>query len=94
MPRILLTLAFVLFVPGRAIVTNWPRIAQWSEAAMPMVLSLAVLCLIATVTLWAHEWRPVGLFQAEAAVSIVGLVIGTIRRRARASQTDAGRTRS
>lgn len=80
--RLLLSLAFLFFVPGRAIVTNWPRLGQWSVAAMPMVLSLAVLGLLASVTLWAHEWHPVGLFQAEAAGSIVALGVGALRRHA------------
>src|SRR5580700_8738237 len=52
--RILLALLFVFFVPGRAIVINWPRMAAWSDVAMPMVLSLALLTLLATVALWAH----------------------------------------
>jgi hypothetical protein len=39
-PRILLALGFAFFVPGRAIVTNWPRMVSWSEVAMPMVPSL------------------------------------------------------
>ena len=33
--RILLALAFTFFVPGRAIVTNWTRMASWSRVAMP-----------------------------------------------------------
>src|SRR5215469_15427632 len=54
LPRTLLTLGFAFFVPGRAMVSNWPKMAAWSEAAMPMVLSLAALALVATATLWAH----------------------------------------
>jgi uncharacterized membrane protein len=94
LPRVLLTLAFVFFVPGRAIVSNWPRLGEWSEAAMPLVLSLAVLCLVATVTLWAHVWHPLGLFQAEAALSILGLLMGAVRRRTGGGQSHAGRAES
>jgi hypothetical protein len=79
--RILLAAAFAFFVPGRAIVSNWLRMGKWSEAAMSLVLSLAVLILLATVTLWAHEWHPLGLFEAEAGLSLVGLAIGVVRRR-------------
>lgn len=86
-PRILLALAFVFFVPGRAIVSNSPQLAPWSEAAMAIVLSLAVLALAATITLWAHQWHPLGLFEVEAAVSIAGLIVGTARRHVRATQT-------
>jgi uncharacterized membrane protein len=78
--RILLALAFAFFVPGRAIVANWPRFAYWSEFGMSIVLSLAVLTLLATVTLWAHMWHPIGTFEIEALLSVVALVASTIRR--------------
>jgi hypothetical protein len=78
--RTLLALGFTLFVPGRAIVTNWPRMARWSEVAMSMVFSLAILGLLAAITLWAHAWSPRGLFQAEAWLSIAALCVGIGRR--------------
>jgi peptidoglycan/LPS O-acetylase OafA/YrhL len=89
LPRMLLTLGFTFFVPGRAIVANWPRMARWSGAAMPMVLSLAVLALLAMVALWAHLWHPVALFQAEAWLSLAGLGIAVARRRRRPSSDAA-----
>jgi hypothetical protein len=79
--RVLLTLGFTFFVPGRAIVTNWPRMARWSGVGMSMVISLAVLTLLATTFLWAHLWQPVELFQAEAVLSLAGLAVGVVRRR-------------
>jgi uncharacterized membrane protein HdeD (DUF308 family) len=78
--RVLLALAFAFFAPGRAIVSNWPRFAYWSEYGMSIVLSLAVLTLLATATLWAHQWHPVGLFEIEAPVTAAALVAGVIRR--------------
>jgi uncharacterized membrane protein len=81
--RLLLTVAFAFFVPGRAIVSNWPRMGQWSEAAISMVLSLAVLVLLTTVMLWVHSWHPLGLFQVVAGLSLIGLIIGMARRRRR-----------
>ncbi len=78
--RLLLTLGFTLFVPGRAIVSNWPGMARWSEAAMPMVFSLAVLTLLAMIMLCARMWHPVSLFQAEAWLSLAGLCAGAARR--------------
>lgn len=80
LPRVLLALAFAFFVPGRAVVTNWPRMASWSEVAMPMVLSLALLTLLATITLWAHVWKPIDLFQIEAWLSLTGLCLGIALR--------------
>jgi uncharacterized membrane protein len=91
-PRILLSLAFLFFVPGRAIVSNWPQLARWSQAGMSMVISLTVLALLAVVTLWAHEWHPLGLLAAEAVASIGGLVLGTLRRHGRTAQTPMRRT--
>ena len=80
---VLLTLVFAFFVPGRVIVSNWPQMAQWSEAAVSMLLSLAVLVLLTTVLLWIHAWHPLGLFQIVAGLSLVGLIIGMARRRQR-----------
>ena len=77
--RILLALVFAFFVPGRAIVTNWPRMALWSEVAMPIVFSLASLALLAAMSLWAGLWRPLDLFQAEAWLSLGALCFGFAR---------------
>jgi uncharacterized membrane protein len=90
--RILLALGFVFFVPGRAIVTNWPRMASWSKLAMPIVLSLAILTLAATVTLWAHVWKPMDLFQAEAWLSEAGLLLGIARRNRHRPKDDKRRS--
>ena len=79
--RLLLTLVFTFFVPGRAIVSNWPRLADWSDLGMSIVLSLAVLVLPATVSLWMHFWHPVGLFKLEAVLSLIGLGVAILRRR-------------
>jgi hypothetical protein len=89
LPRILLALGFAFFVPGRAIVSNWHRTARWSPTAMSMVLSLAILALLATVTLWAHFWHPLGLFESEAWLSLAALTIGTVRRSRHRPDLDA-----
>jgi hypothetical protein len=47
---------------------------------MPMVLSVALMTLLATITLWTHVWRPMDLFQAVAWLSLVGLCLGITRR--------------
>ncbi len=79
--RILLVLVFTFFVPGRAIITNYPRMARWSDLGTSVVVSIGVLAFLATVTLWARFWHPLGLFQIEAAASLAGLAIGIVRRR-------------
>jgi peptidoglycan/LPS O-acetylase OafA/YrhL len=81
LPRILLTLGFTFFVPGRAIVANWPRMARWSQVGMSIVFSLAALTLAAMTVLWANYWHPLGLFQVEAVLSLGGLGFGLVRRR-------------
>jgi len=88
-PRVLLALGFTFFVPGRAIVTNWRQTADWSEVAMPMLFSLAVLTLVAMVALWAHFWHPLGIFQIEAGLSLAALSIGVVRRHRHRSGMDA-----
>lgn len=80
LPRVLLAAAFTLFVPGRAVVTNWPRLAHWSQLGVSVVLSLALLALVATALLWARVWHPVGLFEIEASLSLVALGTGLTRR--------------
>ncbi|HEY2280638.1 MAG TPA: hypothetical protein VGI00_19950 [Streptosporangiaceae bacterium] len=81
LPRILLTLGFTFFVPGRAIMTHWSRLARWSQVGMSIVFSLATLTLVAMTALWAHYWHPVGIFEAEAVLSLAALAAGLVRRR-------------
>jgi len=83
--RTLLTLGFACFVPGRAVVTNWPRLGAWSQAAVAMVLSIAIVTLLAMIALWAHAWHPLLLFQFEAGLSLAGLAAGVLRRHRRRS---------
>jgi uncharacterized membrane protein HdeD (DUF308 family) len=83
--RLLLTLVFTFFVPGRAIVSNWSRMSGWSDIGMSIALSLGVLTLFAVISLWARVWHPLGLFQFEAAASLIGLGVAIARRRASAS---------
>jgi uncharacterized membrane protein len=79
--RLLLALVFAFFVPGRAIVSNWPRMANWSDMGMSIALSLAVLVVFSTCSLWARFWHPLGLFQLEAVLSLIGLGVAIARRR-------------
>ena len=80
LPRILLPLAFAFFVLGRAIVTNWTRMAPSSRVAMPTVLSLALLTLVATIAPWARAWKPMDLFHVKAWLGLAGLCFGIARR--------------
>jgi hypothetical protein len=78
--RVLLALLFTLYVPGRAVMSNWPRMADWSDIGMSIALSLGILILLSTTTLWIGFWHPLGLFHLEAALSLVGLSVATARR--------------
>lgn len=79
--RLVLALLFTFYVPGRAVVSNWPRVARWSGIGMSVVFSLAILTLLATVTLWIGFWHPLGLFVVEAVISLAGLANGIVTRR-------------
>jgi hypothetical protein len=79
--RLVLALLFTFYVPGRAVVSNWPRVARWSGLGMSVVFSLSILTLLATVTLWIGFWHPLGLFVVEAVVSLAGLANGVVTRR-------------
>jgi hypothetical protein len=79
--RLLLALLFTFFVPGRAIVSNWPRMAHWSSVGMSVVFSLGALTLLATFALWTGFWHPLTLFVAEAFISLAGISIAIVRRR-------------
>jgi hypothetical protein len=87
--RIVLAFGFAFFVPGRAIVSNVPGLARWSTAAMPVVLSVAALAIVATITLWLRVWHPVGIFEIEAWLSLAGLAAGIARRHRRPSASPA-----
>jgi hypothetical protein len=79
--RLVLALLFTFYVPGRAVVSNWPRVARWSGIGMSVVFSLSILTLLATVTLWIGFWHPLGLFVVEAVISLAGLANGIVTRR-------------
>ncbi len=79
--RTLFAFAFAFFVPGRAIVSNWRWLADWADIGMSVALSIATLTVTALVALWLRFWHPLGLFQLEAALSLLGLGAAIARRR-------------
>jgi uncharacterized membrane protein len=79
--RVVTGVAFTLFVPGRAIISNWPSLAVRPQVALSILFSLTVLTLLATLTLWAGYWRPLGLLQVECVVFGAALVVGLVRRK-------------
>lgn len=79
--RAVVGVAFALFVPGRSIVSNWPKMEERSHIAASVLFSVASLTLIATVTLWMGFWHPLGLLEVECAVSTVALFVAIVRRR-------------
>lgn len=80
--RLLLAVAFTFFVPGRAIVSNWSRMAGWSDIGMSIAFSLGILTLFATIALWVKMWHPLGIFEVEAVASLAGICVAVARRRA------------
>jgi hypothetical protein len=89
--RALLALVFTFFVPGRAIVSNWQRMLDWSDIGMSIAISVGLLAFFATVSLWAKFWHPLQLFDVEAAASLIGLGVALIRRHGTRSTPRGGR---
>ena len=54
--RVLAAIAFTLFVPGRAVITNWPILSTRSPITASILFSLAILTFVATITLWSNLW--------------------------------------
>jgi uncharacterized membrane protein len=78
--RVLLTLAFAVYVPGWAVVANCTPKMRASRTALPVLVSVTLLTVMATVTLWLHVWHPLQLFDVEAGASIALISVAAIRR--------------
>src|SRR6202012_6140353 len=80
--RLVLALLFTFYVPGRAIVSNWPRIERWSGVGMSVVFSLGAFIWLAALALGAGLWHPWPLFLVESVASPAGLgVVWALRHR-------------
>jgi uncharacterized membrane protein len=90
--RAVVGVAFALFVPGRAIVSNWPSLAVRPHVALSILFSLSTLTFVATVTLWLNYWHPLGLLEVESVVAVVALVVGLVRRRRDDARPAGGQT--
>lgn len=86
--RDVVAVLFTVFVPGRAIATQWPAMARHAPVATSVILSLTLLALLATVTLWLHFWHPLGLAEVEAVVAAVALAVQLVRSGGRANTAD------
>jgi uncharacterized membrane protein len=75
---------FTVFVPGWAVVSNWPAVGRRSRVAASVVVSLSLLTLVATVTLWLHYWHPVGTAEIEGVATVAALTTALARRSTRA----------
>jgi uncharacterized membrane protein len=78
--RAVAAVIFALFVPGRAVVANWPAIATRAHVAVTVLFSLTLLTLIATAALWSHFWHPLGLLVVESILSAGALIAAILRR--------------
>ena len=79
--RVVVGVIFALYVPGRSVISNWPRMAARSNIAVSVLFSLSILTLLATVTLWAGYWHPLGLLEIESVFVGFVLFTGLLRRR-------------
>ena len=87
--RVLAAIVFTLFVPGRAVISNWPILSTRSPITASILFSLAILTFVATITLWSDLWRPIGLLEVECAISAAALIAAILRRRAAAQGPEA-----
>ncbi len=78
--RVLLALGFVTYVPGRAVVANWPAAQARSQLALPVILSLSIVTLSATIGLWLQAWEPIAQLAVLTAASIVAISVAIARR--------------
>jgi len=76
----LLLLAFVCWVPGRAVTTHWVSLKGLTLAVVTIVGGLALVTLMATVALWLHWWHPMALFIIQAVACVASLIAGIVNR--------------
>jgi uncharacterized membrane protein len=79
--RVLLAVSFLCYVPGRALVANWPAAQARSQVALPVVLSISIVTLVSVVGLWVHVWEPIVQFGVMAAASVAAIAVAMLRRR-------------
>ena len=87
--RVLAAIAFTLFVPGRAVISNWPILSTRSPITASILFSLAILTFVATITLWSDLWHPIGLLEVECVISAAALITAMLRRRSAAQGPEA-----
>jgi uncharacterized membrane protein len=87
--RTVVAIIFALYVPGRAVVSNWPGLAARSHIGLSILFSLSILTLLATVTLWLGYWRPLGLLEVECAIVGVALFTALWRKRSHQSRPES-----
>ena len=78
--RVFLALGFAAYVPGRAVVANWPSARARSEIALPVVLSISMTTLASVLGLWLHAWQPLTQFAVEATASVLALTVALLPR--------------
>lgn len=76
----LLLLAFISYVPGRAVTTHWPSLKGPLLAVITVAGSLSLTTLLATAILWLHWWRPSTLFAVEAMACAGSFLVALGRR--------------
>ena len=91
--RVLLTFAFVIYVPGWAVVANCAPMLRASRTALPVLVSVTLLTTAATLTLWLHVWYPLQLFDVEAGLSIVLICVAGVRRERRQGEDERASSR-
>lgn len=83
--RVLLSLTFLLFVPGRAVVSLLPFARRSPSLALCVVSGISILVIASVVALFLHLWQPEALYGVEAGLSFVAILLSIGRATSRPS---------
>jgi hypothetical protein len=78
--RLVLVLAFVLVVPGSAVLAWFPQRDTVVTAALVVVFGIAMVAGVSAVMLWADFWRPALGLVLLGTASVVSLVVAQERQ--------------
>jgi hypothetical protein len=71
--RTVTVLAFLVLVPGAAVMSHFSAIDVVTLGALTLVISLAAFAAVSAAMVWAHFWHPMLGLCGLAAVSLVAL---------------------
>jgi uncharacterized membrane protein len=74
--RSILVFAFLVIVPGAAVMSFTSRLDALAQAALAVVTSIAVGTVVASIAIWTRFYEPVPLFLILAGASVLLMYVG------------------